>query len=235
MADHLYRFRSIRALVDEFHELENQQIYFSPPSQLNDPLEDFKDIVWIGDHIVWRNLLRHYLLCLVQATVLSVMSGKDFTQGSCAKLVHLSPDDLPEAPIRDKYASICSEFLNAEAPQALLVALTPARQVRRDELLFYLRMLQPLALSTVVKGLAHQGLALVQTDVLEQISEKMTKAIQNILAVLPTEELVDAMFSMSENLASQVNLIHDYNNPPAEDRRGWRNVSMGLRHLCSLV
>jgi hypothetical protein len=51
MADHLYRFRSIRALVDEFHELENQQIYFSPPSQLNDPLEDFKDIVWIGDHI----------------------------------------------------------------------------------------------------------------------------------------------------------------------------------------
>jgi hypothetical protein len=58
MPDHLYRFRSIHSILGGFHELENQEIYFCPPQQLNDPLEGFKDIFWKGDEIVWRNLLR---------------------------------------------------------------------------------------------------------------------------------------------------------------------------------
>ena len=68
MSEYLFRFRSIHALLDGHHELENQEIYFSPPEQLNDPLEGFKAIFWQGDAIVWTNLLRHYLLCLMQAT-----------------------------------------------------------------------------------------------------------------------------------------------------------------------
>jgi Protein of unknown function (DUF2971) len=221
MSDHLYRFRSSRTLVGDFNELENQHIYFSPPAQLNDPLEGFKDIVWVGDSIVWRNLLRHYLLCLMQATILAAMSGKDFTQESCGRLVRLVPDDLPEAPIKEKYASICTEFLDAEAPQALLAALTPTRRVRRDELLFYLRALQSVALSTVVKGLEHQGLALVQADVLEQASKKMAIALESVLSASSTEDMADAVFSITENMASQINLVHDYSNAIAEDRRGW--------------
>jgi hypothetical protein len=79
MPEHLYRFRSIRALLDDHHELENQEIYFCSPRELNDPLEGFKDIVWQGDHIVWRNLLRHYVLSLVRATSLSTILGPEFT------------------------------------------------------------------------------------------------------------------------------------------------------------
>jgi hypothetical protein len=59
MPEHLFRFRTIHALLDSRHELEHQEIYFSPPEQLNDPLEGFKDIFWQGDAIVWTNLLRH--------------------------------------------------------------------------------------------------------------------------------------------------------------------------------
>jgi hypothetical protein len=33
--------------------------------ELNDPLEGFKDLFWKGDVIVWKNLLRHYLLCFM--------------------------------------------------------------------------------------------------------------------------------------------------------------------------
>jgi hypothetical protein len=51
MPEYLFRFRSIHALVDGHHELENQEIYFTPPEQLNDPLEGFKDIFWQGDAI----------------------------------------------------------------------------------------------------------------------------------------------------------------------------------------
>lgn len=68
-----YRFRSLDALLGDHQELEKQEIYFSPPEQLNDPMEGYKDLVWRGDKIVWRNLIKHYLLCLTQ-TVLTAIS-----------------------------------------------------------------------------------------------------------------------------------------------------------------
>ena len=33
----LYRFRSVDALIGERAELQNQEIYFASPAQLNDP------------------------------------------------------------------------------------------------------------------------------------------------------------------------------------------------------
>ncbi len=57
---HLYRFRSASALLDQFHELDRQEIYFSSASEQNDPMEGYRDIVWKGDSIAWRNLFRHY-------------------------------------------------------------------------------------------------------------------------------------------------------------------------------
>jgi hypothetical protein len=48
-------------LLEDFRELENQEIYFASPQKLNDPMEGFKDIFWRGDEIIWANLLRHYL------------------------------------------------------------------------------------------------------------------------------------------------------------------------------
>jgi hypothetical protein len=79
MPEYLYRFRSIEKLLNEpYQEVESQEIYFSRPDELNDPLEGFKDIFWRGDHIVWRNLFRHYLLNLMLTTSLSEISGKEF-------------------------------------------------------------------------------------------------------------------------------------------------------------
>jgi len=62
MTAFVYRFRSTDALLGAHRELENQEIYFSPPQVLNDPMEGFKDVVWRGDQIVWANLVKHYLL-----------------------------------------------------------------------------------------------------------------------------------------------------------------------------
>jgi hypothetical protein len=68
MTPYLYRFRSTDAVLDAYEELVKQEIYFSSPEELNDPMEGYKDVFWAGDRIVWRNLLRHYLLCLLQTT-----------------------------------------------------------------------------------------------------------------------------------------------------------------------
>jgi hypothetical protein len=66
MTEYFYRYRPIKAVLDGFHELESQEIYFSTPDELNDPMEGSKDLFWRGDEIVWRNFLRHYILCVLQ-------------------------------------------------------------------------------------------------------------------------------------------------------------------------
>jgi hypothetical protein len=74
-----YRFRSVDALLGERAELDSQEIYFASPAELNDPMEGFKDLYWQGDEIVWRNLIRHYALCLLNTVMTIVFLWADFT------------------------------------------------------------------------------------------------------------------------------------------------------------
>jgi len=50
----LYRFRPVHAVLDKYEELAKQEIYFSPPEELNDLIEGYKDVFWSGDQILWR-------------------------------------------------------------------------------------------------------------------------------------------------------------------------------------
>ncbi|OHU82045.1 hypothetical protein BKN38_07795 [Helicobacter sp. CLO-3] len=58
-----YRLRSIERVLGK-GELEKQEIYFASPSELNDPMEGFRNIVFKGDEIVWQNFFKYYLVCL---------------------------------------------------------------------------------------------------------------------------------------------------------------------------
>jgi len=61
-----YRFRNVKNLLGR-KELENSEIYFAAPEQLNDPLEGHINVYWQGDEVIWRNLFRHYLNCVLLA------------------------------------------------------------------------------------------------------------------------------------------------------------------------
>lgn len=220
--EHLYRFRSTHALLDSHQELESQQIYFCPPDQLNDPLEGFKDIFWRGDHIVWRNLLRHYLLNLMQTVSVSAILGQEFNPGLCATFTHQTEEDLPQAPIRDIYSTACQEFFANSAINHLINVLSSQpRAVRRDELLFYLRLIQPLAISNVLSALGQRGLTVMQpTSALDTMISNMNRQLEQIQHTYAFEaEMSDALFSSSENLQSQLNLLHEFNNSVADNRR----------------
>src|ERR1700677_2508651 len=99
MISHLYRFRPISAVLDKYAELAKQEIYFSPPEELNDPMEGYKDVFWLGDRIVWRNLLRHYLLCLLQTASLCVVAGPEFDRAGLKTIVFAAFENLPQAPV----------------------------------------------------------------------------------------------------------------------------------------
>lgn len=221
--DHLYRFRSTQALLDGYQELEAQQIYFSPPDKLNDPLEGFKDIFWRGDSIVWRNLLRHYLLNLMQAASISAVMGQEFDPGMCAQLVHQTDDDLPQAPIRSVYGVACKEFFGHPAPERLISALaTQERAVRRDELVFHLRLLHPLAARCVFSAL---GDRLVQVQAMHELDALITGMSQKLEDFFDANaragDLAEGLFSVSEQIMSQLALIQEFHNPVGENRRSW--------------
>lgn len=44
-----YRFRSAERLLGEHAELERQAIFFAAPEDLNDPMEELQDVVWVAD------------------------------------------------------------------------------------------------------------------------------------------------------------------------------------------
>jgi Protein of unknown function (DUF2971) len=229
MPEYLYRFRSIEKLLNEpYQEIESQEIYFSPPDELNDPLEGFKDIFWRGDHIVWRNLLRHYLLNLMQATSLAAILGKEFKPETLSSLVHQTDEDLPQAPIREIYASVCREFFDHSAPKHLITALSSQpKAVRRDELIFYLRLIQPLATSRVFKAFGDHGHVPFQSmEPLDAIIESMNDALEKVLGVYPLpNEMSDSLYAISENLHSQLALIHEINNPIVDERQSWMFIN----------
>ena len=71
----LYRLRTIKQLLGDYPELESQEIYFAHPSDLNDPMEGTRNIFWLGEQIVWRNLFKHYIYCFHMTCAASRILG----------------------------------------------------------------------------------------------------------------------------------------------------------------
>ena len=159
----LYRFRSIDALLDKYHELENQTIYFASPEELNDPMEGFRDIVWRGDTIVWTNFFKHYVFCLHESYPL-------FRKTLDSK--KLSVDDIPilarwdKTPIPEKqklFDDIWDRFFNLpHIPEIIEAIANRNREVRYRELGYYFRVMQSVLLaeiedSCIAHGFMHES------------------------------------------------------------------------------
>src|SRR4051812_37630481 len=91
--EYLYRFRSIDKLLGK-KELERSEFRLASPSELNDPMEGYKDVVFRGDDVLWENLLRHYILALVSSTLNSMVLG-DASSDAPDIRAALTADDLP--------------------------------------------------------------------------------------------------------------------------------------------
>src|ERR1700691_3854345 len=129
-----YRFRDVNTLLGDRQELEKQSIFFASPKQLNDPQEGFRDIFWHGDHIIWNNLFRHYLICLTHA-YLHIVRHRDSIPLSFDALPvrtdgkqFICPEDGPL--LEDVYAHFSARSAVADYIQALGRS---GRRVRRPE------------------------------------------------------------------------------------------------------
>lgn len=135
----LYRMRTIDQVMGAYAELERQEIYFADPSQLNDPMEGFRDLFWLGDHIVWKNLFRHYLYCLHTTCIISRFIG-DTEQLGAQHIPVMS--NVPQE-WTSKAEELLGDVQDRVFQRAQLSTFASKlakikRKVRRDELLHYL-------------------------------------------------------------------------------------------------
>ena len=150
--DEIYRFRSIDRLLGESRELENQTIYFAERSELNDPMEAIRDLVWRGDKIVWTNLFRHYLNCLHHIYLAEASVG---------------PGDIPinmrwDDPPSEQYADLLSEIwsdLDRQFGLAQVASRLEAlgRSARSAEVEGYLTFLHLHAVAAIVRAHVARG------------------------------------------------------------------------------
>ena len=150
MTKEFYRFRPIDRLLGESGELNNQEIYFAHPSELNDPLEGFRDIIWSGDEIIWRNFFRHYLYCLHHVVILHLISGDDHT---------ITIDDIPVCGSIDNFSTdmqkkcfskISNLFLeNIEIRRLIRNISNRVAPIRKDELEYHLSNVHMFALKII--------------------------------------------------------------------------------------
>lgn len=137
MSAFIYRFRPVRALLEGFHELEKQEVYFAPPSELNDPYDGATEVQWSGDSILWTNLLNHYLLCATQAVVCtSALPEDDAVLNRITAPV--TADALPSEGAKGLYRRVKARFYaqtNARRLPELLAAR--AEPIGRNELRMY--------------------------------------------------------------------------------------------------
>jgi hypothetical protein len=221
----MYRFRNTKDLLDGHHELENQEIYFSDAVSLNDPMEGFRRFFWSGDLVAWRNLFRHYLLCLEQTYIVMLLSAADHKLSGADISVSMSEGRLPSDAFKRLYKSACERFLGDDNVQRYLGFLAGRKtKVEREELLVHLSTLHVRALNTVVAVFMEDGLVPRQ-DVLEDKENVLGKFVDGLLAMPEQDqnngELIVALFDASASLFRQLDLMIAYNQTLPDWQKRW--------------
>jgi hypothetical protein len=177
-------------------------------------MEGYKDVFWSGDHIVWRNLLRHYLLCLLQTASLCLVMGSKFDRAHLKTIIFSAYENLPDAPVRAIYQRACETlFADPNIPKLVDALASRATSLRRDELSHILRGIHPFALSVLMKQLKREGVPDVfrDLDALQAQAATMTETVARVVGMKPADqELAEALFAASELTVAQMALVQDY-------------------------
>lgn len=155
----MYRFRKVENLIGKYQELQNQEIYFSDIDSLNDPMEGFRDFYWSGDIIVWRNLFKHYILCLEQMCALAYLSKDDKIFSVEDIPIFTYEENLPTEEYKQLLYDICEKFFQNEGINEYIeiISVLPWK-VSRDELYSYLKSVHSLAFQAIMDIYIKYGL-----------------------------------------------------------------------------
>lgn len=227
MSKLFYRFRSIESLIGYRHELESQNIYFAHPKELNDPMEGYRDIYWQGDVIVWKNLFKHYLLCLERFCSLLTIVGETQPLSEDEIPVFLSEADFPTPEYKVLFSEIASTFFSNPNLIALIKGTSErSSPIRREELFFYLRTVHPIALEAIYKTYNTYGLAAYKENGDIKADASLSQILRsNWFEVLEQSlkeknhlnDVSSTIFLAQKHIVAQLDIINHYNRENDSD------------------
>lgn len=217
-----YRFRSIERLLGESKELENQSIYFAHSSQLNDPMEGYRDLFWSGDEIIWRNLFRHYLLCLDRLVVLCLIVGEEHNLSPRDLPVSGSEKDFPTMKYAQLFGDIKNAFFKLDSIEYFIKGIVGrTTPIRRDELKFYLKAIHPTALKVVFDHYIDKGLSPESNRIDYDLSTLRDRVVKNnffehmekaFTGASRKGEKISRLFDSHSHIGDQVRLLAKYDS-----------------------
>lgn len=218
----MYRFRSIKNLLDGHNELENQEIYFAPSGDLNDPMEGFLDVFWDGDAIVWENLLKHFLMCLEQVFALNSIAGETMEIKATQIPIFKNRSRYQTDAAKNMHTQIEEHFFAYDYIKKLPDSLNRRNSaIRRDELITYLRLVHAYAIQSITSVYQHHGLLNAKSDTnIFAGLENFTKANDPLIEILNraekefsgVQELASIFFSIAAKVSTELNLLTAFNN-----------------------
>jgi hypothetical protein len=216
---------------EEFKELESQSIYFAHPEELNDPMEGFRDVFWSGDFIAWKNLFKHYLLCLERLSCLLIIAGEEHPISKEDMPVFSGEDDFPTDKYRQLFSVICNKFFCSTIIKYIDHLSKRSSPVRKDELFCHLSNIHFFAIETISSVYEDSGLITPRkTKDLGAIKpiEKWIEAdvfglLEKSLEENDGEGKVDTYFSVQRQVHRDIDLINRYTETISLDTKN-RNL-----------
>ncbi|MBN1840022.1 MAG: DUF2971 domain-containing protein [Campylobacterales bacterium] len=157
MAKLFYRFRNTKRIFED-EELEKQEIYFASTEKLNDPMEGFKNLVFKGDKIVWRNLFKHYLLCLEYMYQTYLICGEIHIKYNADLIpIFRTIDDIETPLYKELFNKIYFDVFEIYGELVDKIA-TRTTYISKDELIRYLYPFNLVALEVIQKHYELNGL-----------------------------------------------------------------------------
>ena len=238
----VYRCRSMASLLDSStgevnsQELDTQTIYFAGSEDLNDPMEGFLDYFWQGDQIVWTNLFRHYLHCLLRTYIDFKVIGQD---------TQLQPQHLPITSYTGEYPTpkaatlfedLCSRVFRALNLTKFIDTLAHTRRkARYDEVVSYLHLLHVNALIEIQNMFIDHGLEPSSTARLTIPSSLRSFGsnidILNLVQHIEDERVPNAIFEGSSRILAEIFLRHKYNLIVSSDTTGDSQIIVDNKEL----
>lgn len=241
----VFRYRSIEALLGERAELERQTVYFSPPEYLNDPMEGLRKIYWRGDEITWRNLLQHYVMCLQNRFLETLLTEDSEPLNPLTISVFQTLDKAPTPQARLLCKACIAAVEAGELHAALLNLLVSAdRDVSFSELQQHLRTVHTDWLQIVQDVFVEHHL--IPAGEHKRIdSTGLISALRSLQKVMPevrdqvsdvgVEIIHDIQQSMVEQIALLAALRHEETLQPKRESLFFKFTSEYLNSLLKLV
>ena len=211
----MYRYRPTGSLF-EFKELENLELYFASPQELNDPIEGMMEVIWQGDEIVWRNFLRHYLLCLEKMCAMALLFTDDKKEVKEYIAIDIpvrgTEDSLPTEAYKDIFTKIKQKFFALEVvEQTLDIFCYSQRSVRKSELSLALDMLNKPALKCIFEVYFKHNLypdsGIVDMLNIDRTSNEYFTSYKNMINNDVFADQSELLFDISRKARQQVKLM----------------------------